>query len=188
MKYLCCCCLPKRKRLFKNALKHSIRKKLDIKVPSTDKAIEKDPYLLVGYGMNAFFETLRQLFTMMLFISFFAVCLMITYSQFSGLEGTKLYLFSQFSMGNLGGSKAICQNTPYTLPGQASSLALSCTSGTINMAATSSDTGSPIFSAGIIPSDSMVTNYCSNSAWDDPNSCSSYIDQAALETEMYSRC
>ena len=50
LRYICCCCFSY-KRSFKSGLKRALRRKLDMKVSKSDERIEKDPYLLLGYGM-----------------------------------------------------------------------------------------------------------------------------------------
>jgi len=49
-------CLPKKKN-FKLSLKHALLKEMDIKF-SKNKEIKalKEPFLLLGYGINAFFD------------------------------------------------------------------------------------------------------------------------------------
>ena len=67
-------------------------------------------------------------------------------------------------------------------------MTLSCTSGLISIDALSEKTGETIFSAGIIPKDSKVNTYCSNSAFYDPVNCSSLIDREALQTTLMEHC
>jgi len=55
LNWLCCCCLPKRKKSFRFALKRAIRTKLQLEMPNADLRVEEDPYLLLGYGMNSYF-------------------------------------------------------------------------------------------------------------------------------------
>mmetsp|Transcript_41366 Transcript_41366/g.54392 ORF Transcript_41366/g.54392 Transcript_41366/m.54392 type:complete len:205 (-) Transcript_41366:2339-2953(-) len=187
-KYLCCCCLNKRKRSFKLALKNSIRKKLDIPVEKADKVIEKDPYLLFGYGINSYFSVIQQLFTLMLLISCLAVPLAAYFATFSGTNGEVLHYFSQFSIGNLGGASTYCTQTNLGDNKRKSNMILHCPTGALDLTATSQDTGLPIFSAGIIPSSSELSNYCAASSFKDPANCSSYLDSAALQSEIQKNC
>ena len=41
-------CIGKKKRTYKFALKSALRKKLGLKMPKTDLAIEEDPFLRLG--------------------------------------------------------------------------------------------------------------------------------------------
>jgi len=40
-------------------LKRALRRKLELKMPSSD--IEKNPFLLLGYGMESYFEIMKSL-------------------------------------------------------------------------------------------------------------------------------
>lgn len=87
-KYICCCLLKKnQKSSFKHALKKSIRLKIGIEPSKGDRIIEKNPYLLLGYGINSYFATMVQLFKMMLLISSLAIPLMLYFATFSGTKG-----------------------------------------------------------------------------------------------------
>ena len=74
----------------------------------SDLVMEKDPYLLLGFGINSYFEIMLQLFYFMLLISCLAIPLMAYFATFSGTKGSVGYYFSQFSMGNLGGASTFC--------------------------------------------------------------------------------
>ena len=79
LRYICCCCFSY-KRSFKSGLKSALRRKLDMKVSKSDERIEKDPYLLLGYGMNSYFEIMLGLMCMMFVVTLFAVPLMYRFS------------------------------------------------------------------------------------------------------------
>jgi hypothetical protein len=51
-----CRCGRKEKKNFKIALKKTIRNELGIPVPKGDKNISSNPYLLLGFGFNAYFK------------------------------------------------------------------------------------------------------------------------------------
>lgn len=55
LRYCCCCLLKRRKKSFMLGLKGALRRKLEMSIPKSDLRIEEDPYLQLGYGMNAFF-------------------------------------------------------------------------------------------------------------------------------------
>ena len=57
-----------------------MRRKLDMKVSKSDERIEQDPYLLLGYGMNSYFEIMLGLMCMMFVVTLFAVPLMYRFS------------------------------------------------------------------------------------------------------------
>ena len=62
-----------------------MRRKIGLKNSSSDERIEKNPYLLLGYGLNSYFSIMLNLMCMMLVISIFAVPLMLNFAQFDAL-------------------------------------------------------------------------------------------------------
>lgn len=81
LNYTCCCFMKKRKRTFKLGLKRALRKKLDLKVPKSDLMIEEDPFLLLGYGMNSYFQVMVELLVMCSLICLVAIPLMMVYAS-----------------------------------------------------------------------------------------------------------
>jgi len=67
-------------------------------------------------------------------------------------------------------------------------LALTCDTGFLSIDALSDKTGELVFDVGIIPVSTNVNTYCSNSAFDDPISCSDLIDRAALKVTLEEIC
>lgn len=106
LRYICCCCVSK-KRSFKFGLKKALRSKMDLRTSRSDEQIEEDPYLLLGFGMNSYFEIMLNLMFMMLFASVFAVGFMTRFSQYGALSTTPG--FHVFSLGNLGGAESMCE-------------------------------------------------------------------------------
>jgi len=133
LKYTCCCFLKKRKPSFKYGLKKAIRHKLGIKISSSDAAIEKHPFLLFGYGMNAYFDLMLDLLYMMMFLSLLSIPLMFKFASFSGLQGSASYSLSQYSLGNLGGSNTQCSHSPFIT--SLSKVEFSCSTGTLDTSA-----------------------------------------------------
>jgi hypothetical protein len=46
---------------------------MDIRISGTEKENEADPFLRLGYGMNAYFGLMVKLIYLMLFVSLFAL-------------------------------------------------------------------------------------------------------------------
>lgn len=95
--------MKKRKRTFNLGLKRALRNKLELKVPKSDLRIEKDPYLLLGYGMNSYFQIMLQLMYLCILICFVTVPLMLVYSSSGALTGLNAY-----SLGSLGEATVYC--------------------------------------------------------------------------------
>lgn len=94
LRYTCCCLLKKEKKSFMLGLKGALRRKLDMTVPKSDVAIENDPYLQLGYGMNAYFQIVIQLMCMMLLIMCVTVPVMLIYASHDHLEQQPGYSFN----------------------------------------------------------------------------------------------
>ena len=95
--------MKKTKRTFKLGLKRALRRKMELKVPKSDLMLEKDPFLLLGYGMNSYFTIMCELTIMCALICAVAIPLMMVYSTGNTLVGLSVY-----SLGNLGGSDVFC--------------------------------------------------------------------------------
>lgn len=95
---------------FRKALKSCIYKELKIKEPKTDRVIDEDPFVITGYGINSFFETLYYLAEMFLVITLLLIPVFYLYSNNNqlGLMSFDHYAFNQFTLGNMGGAQAYC--------------------------------------------------------------------------------
>ena len=84
--YICCCILPKRKKRFDLALKKSLRRQLGLPVLKNDAKLEADPFLILGYGMNAYLDIMVMLMKMMGFISLVVLPIIFKQSSFGALS------------------------------------------------------------------------------------------------------
>jgi hypothetical protein len=68
--------------------------------------VQEDPFLLLGFGVNNYFDIMKSLMYMFSMISLFMLPLMFKYStnDQKALSKDPLYAITQFSLGNLGGS------------------------------------------------------------------------------------
>lgn len=175
--------MKKKKRSFDGALKRAIRRKLELSVPKSDLQIEENPFLLLGYGMNSYFQVMVELMVMVGLISLVTIPLMGTFASFTALENYPGFSMNKFTLGNIGGADAFCQQSSFDLA--ASAFTVECKGGAvINMDAIASNTNKPIFDAGILSSAADVNTYCTNSAFEDADNCSSYLDTSLLESEL----
>lgn len=83
--YLDFCCRRKQKKDFRYALRKSLLHKMSIKMPKTDIKLEKDPYLRLGFGMNAYFDTLKYMMILMFILFIISLPTMYIYSSFKAL-------------------------------------------------------------------------------------------------------
>lgn len=113
LNFLCCCCLKKRKKNFNMALKRAIRRKLSMTIPKADILLEEDPFLMLGYGMNSYFQVMVQLMVLTALISFVMLPFMGTFSTFTTLAAFPGYDYNQFTLGNIGGADAFCTQATF---------------------------------------------------------------------------
>lgn len=66
---------------FKFALRQSLLQELNFKVPKSDNELYDDPYLILGYGINAYYDILLSLCTMFVCITLFCLPIYWTYKQ-----------------------------------------------------------------------------------------------------------
>ena len=85
LNYMCCCLLRKRKKRFDLAIKRSLRKKLALSVSKADARLEADPFLLLGYGLNSYFDIMKQLMILMAVITGVMIPSMLGFSSFGAL-------------------------------------------------------------------------------------------------------
>lgn len=187
LNYMCCCLMKKKKKNFNLALKRAIRNKLGLKVPKSDERIDANPFLLLGYGMNSYFEVMVELMVMVGLISLVTVPLMMTFSSFDALAAYPGYGWNQYTLGNIGGADSFCAQS--TFMGPASAIAVECPSGTVvSITKKADNTGSSILDFGIIPNTADVNTYCMNSAFTDAANCSSYVNKVSLTRDLVSKC
>ena len=93
---------------FKKAVRKILSKKLDIKIPKAEKDIEDEPFVMLGYGVNAYFNILKYLGIMFFMISLFSIPI---YTIYSGNSVNMLSgALNKLSLGNLGGADIIKSN------------------------------------------------------------------------------
>jgi hypothetical protein len=175
-------CLPKRKTSFKVGLKKAIRNKIGLKVPKSDARVDNDPYLLLGYGMNSYFQIMIQLMWLCILICIVAIPLMSIYATGTQFEGLNAY-----SLGNLGGSSVSCTQAPISFP--KSSLAIGCPSGTfIDVNAVGSNDHKTIYSAGIVNTNEAQLDVCADSVMNQETSCTPYLRSSTLSSAIKTQC
>ena len=86
LNYLCCCLLRERKKRFDLAIKRSLRRKLALSVSKADAKLEADPFLLLGYGLNSYFDVIARLMILMAAITGVMIPSMLGFSSFGALS------------------------------------------------------------------------------------------------------
>lgn len=69
----------KSKPNFNHAMRESILEEMAVPMPKNDVKVTEDPFVLLGYGINSFFDLMSQLFFFAVFITIFMTPLMIEF-------------------------------------------------------------------------------------------------------------
>lgn len=104
-------CFKKKKSNFKAELRQALLKDLGVKIPKNETQISQDPYLILGYGINAYFDILLSLSAMFVCISLICIPIFLIYSSGQAYSQQKSFIISKFTLGNLGGSQIVCDQT-----------------------------------------------------------------------------
>lgn len=101
--------MKKKKEPFADALNQCLLKELDLLPPEVDM---NDPYLALGYGVNAYFSILGQISKMFFWIFLFSMPIYYAYGIYGqNFSEAGSYPVSRWFAGNLGGSSMFCKQT-----------------------------------------------------------------------------
>ena len=95
---------------FKHSLRTAIHREMDIKMPKSEDQLFEEPFLILGYGINAYFDIMIALAGLCAAITVFMIPLYYGYSsnEVNGFKGTSTHILTQFTLGNLGGAGVEC--------------------------------------------------------------------------------
>lgn len=89
----------------------SLLKELGLKPTENEVEIEDDPYLILGYGVNAYMEVLIAFLKMYLTLMVASIPFYLVYSHgnaYGAGTGMNSQAITQFFLGNLGSSSMFC--------------------------------------------------------------------------------
>lgn len=176
----------KSQNAFRLKLKECIFNELDLEIPKSDRDIEKEPFLLFGYGVNAYFDLTLSLLQMFLVISVLCLPVLAIYSKGKDLSlpDHKSMGLSHMVLGNLGGATTICEIAQL----QKNKIDLMCPSKVQTL-----DVSKATF--GIISSSDKDQNSCTKKNLDkvlkantDLKDCSPVLNTLSLQRELSSLC
>ena len=78
---------------------------MDIELTQSEMELEENPLLVLGFGINAYFNIIKQMLYMMMFICLVNLPLFYIYNQYDALDKSAI---SGLSLGNMGGSLSVC--------------------------------------------------------------------------------
>jgi len=62
--------------------------------------------------MNAYFDTLKYMMILMSILFAISLPAMTLYSSYNALQNENMYLFTKYSLGNMGGASTFCSSAP----------------------------------------------------------------------------
>jgi hypothetical protein len=72
-------CRKKPKPDFRHALRKTLLEEMEIKIPKSETQLIKEPFLMLGYGINAYFDLLLSLMYMFIVITIACTPIYIVY-------------------------------------------------------------------------------------------------------------
>ena len=149
-------------------------------MPENEEEVAEDPFLLLGYGVNSYFDIKNWLMRFFLMLTIFALPLYIFYAgnDQQGMSLESLYFFKQFTIGNLAGASVACRSKRIG----AGSVSVSCPAGTII------DYDNLIY--GVMSQSLSQSNYCSEEGiWekedkDKHSKCSDFLDKPYVTRQL----
>jgi hypothetical protein len=118
------CCCAKKVKPFPQSVRFCILSELDLTPPEEDFT---EPYLVLGYGINAYFAILASVSKMFMWLTVFAIPIFYIYQSGRHFSGSKSYPISRFFVGNFGGSSMFCKQTRLAV----GKMAMTCPLGTV---------------------------------------------------------
>jgi len=176
----------KKKPDFKHSLRKTLLDEMKIKMPKSENQIIEDPFLILGYGVNAYFDIMLSLCFGLITITVFCLPLFYFFSHNAqlGLLDEGKYVFNQFTLGNMGGASVHCNQKRVGT----NEMTMNCPNG-IMIVGESAQIG--MMSSEI----EMKTSCTEQSIWDQPEhadgaitNCSATMDIESFKTTLEETC
>jgi hypothetical protein len=81
----------------------------ELELPTTEEDLS-DPYIVLGYGVNAYYQILASLAKMFFWVFMFSLPMFYVYGTGTYYYGQKSFPISRFFIGNFGGSNMMCKS------------------------------------------------------------------------------
>lgn len=118
-KHILPCCAPvfklckAKKPNFRHALRKAIMSEMHMKVPKSEDELIENPFLILGYGINAYFDMMRELCNMFMTITVFFLPVFMWYkgNKANALVSESFNPMTQlqaYTIGNMGGAQVVC--------------------------------------------------------------------------------
>ena len=102
---VCASCLKGSRSLnYRKNLRKALLEELGLKPPENEQNIQEDPYLILGYGVEAYMDIMISLAKLYAMLTIISIPLILIYIQGSALDGSSLA-----TLGNLGSASMFCE-------------------------------------------------------------------------------
>ena len=75
------CCQKKQRKNFKHNLRKTLLEEMEIQMSKSEAQVQQDPFLMLGYGVNAYFDIMYSLVFMFLTISIACIPMYYNYAH-----------------------------------------------------------------------------------------------------------
>ncbi len=103
---------------------------MEIELSQSEIEMEENPLLLLGFGINAYFNIIKQMLYMMIAVCIINMPLFYIYGGYGAIKNDAI---ASVSLGNMGGSVAICSYIPHNVENVNATMKLECPSGRLNV-------------------------------------------------------
>jgi hypothetical protein len=103
---------------------------MEIELSKSEIELEANPLLLFGFGINAYFNIIKQMLYMMIFVCIINLPLFYIYGSYGAIKND---MFAAVSLGNMGGAVTTCSYVPHNVENVNATLKLDCPSGRLNV-------------------------------------------------------
>lgn len=141
---------------------------MEIELSKSEIEMEQNPLLLLGFGINAYFNIIKQMLYLMIGVLIINLPLFYIYGSYGAIQNDAI---ASVSMGNMGGAVSICSYIPHNYENVNATMKLECPSGRLNIHARG-HARKKILQMGIVFQDKLEINVCSESVLQDPYNCS----------------
>ena len=87
---VCSCLFKKPKKSFRKGLQIALLNKLGMKMSKSEQKIEDDPFLLVGFGFNAYLDMIKYLGILFALLALISLPSMYIYSKYGVIRNDKM--------------------------------------------------------------------------------------------------
>lgn len=140
---------------------------LKVPIPENDTDANESPFVMVGYGINAYFEILHSMMNMMIVLTCICLPIYFIYGQTdNGLweqHSSMQKFMGRFSMGNMGGSGVSCNHIKLKEL-ELQHMYMTCPGNSVIDVYNEEIPEQPVMKQGVLSDDMTSNSYCTENA------------------------